>query len=209
MISLAIADVIQVRIVSILQQQIGINVLTYVCTATTGASKTYGDAALRVSSLINAAFKALISSAATYRGIGVRKIFPNPKSIEYPDVSLTGVGTSGPNPLPKQTCGMIRKSTDRPGVQGRGRLYIPFPSTADNSTTPVPIPTYVTRLNTLGAALSVPIVVGTAPDTATLKPVIWDRAHFQSTDVSSMPGQLFWGTQRRRGDYGKANYSPF
>jgi len=209
MISFAVADVVQMRIVTGMQQQIGVNVLTYVCTAITGASKTYADGALRFSTLLNAAVKALIVNTATYRGIGVRKIFPNPKSIEYSDVSLTGVGTAGASGLPKQVAGLLRKGTDRPGVQGRGRVYIPFPAASDNSTSQAPIAGYVTRLNTLGTALAAVVIVGTAPDTATLKPVIWDREHFQSTDVASLIGQPYWGTQRRRGDYGKANIYPF
>lgn len=209
MISLAVADVVQVRIVSGFQQQIGVNVLTYVCTAVTGGSKTYGDAALRISTLIATAYKALLTNLATYRGVGCRKIFPNPKSIEYPDVSLAGAGVAGAGGLPKQISGLIRKGTDRPGEKGRGRIYIPFPAAADNTSSQLPSASYTTRLNALGSILISNVVVGTAPDTATLKPVIWDRSLFQSTDIWSLYGQAYWATQRRRGDYGKANNFPW
>lgn len=209
MISFAVADVVQTRIITIFQQQISVNVLTYVCTAIAGTSETYGNGAIRFDVLIQASYKALLNNQAVYRGIGVRKIFPTPISIEYSTVVNAGVGNAGASAMPKQDTGLLRKNTDRPNRKGRGRLYVAFPSISDNSSTSQPIAGYVTRLNALGTILSTNVLVGTAPNTATLKPVLWDRKLFQSTDIASMTGQVYWATQRRRGDYGKANSSPF
>jgi hypothetical protein len=209
MISFAVADVVQVRLVAILQQQISINVLTYVCTAVAGTSETYVNGAVRCDTLFNAAYKALMCNLAAWRGVGVRRITPTQLSIEYTSIGNAGAGTAGANPQPKQLAGLLRKNTDRPKEKGRGRLYVAFPATADNSSTANPIAGYITRLNTLGTALSTNVLVGTAPNTATLKPVLWDRTLLQATDIASMTGQAYWATQRRRGDYGKANVVPF
>lgn len=209
MISFQTVDVVQVRILTLMQQQISLNVLTYVCTATAGTSDTYLNGAIKFDTLFNAAYKALLCNVAAYRGVGVRRITPANLSIEYFTIANQGAGTAGANPLPKQTCGLLRKSTDRPKEKGRGRVYIAFPSLSDNSTLGNPIAGYITRLNTLGTALAQNVTVGTAPNTATLKPVLWDRALLQATDITAMPGQAYWATQRRRGDYGKANVVPF
>lgn len=209
MISFAVADVVQVRLVAGLQQQISVNVLTYVCTAIAGTSDTYQNGAVKFDTLLNAAYKALMCNLAFWRGVGVRRITPTQLSVEYSTIANQGAGTAGASPQAKQISGLIRKVTDRPKEKGRGRLYVSFPSTTDNSSTGNPIAGYITRLNTLGTALAQNVVVGSAPNTATLKPVLWDRSLFQATDIISMPGQAYWATQRRRGDYGKANSVPF
>lgn len=209
MISFVFGDVVQVRLVSILQQQISINVLTYVCTAIAGTSETYANGAIRFDTLINAPYKALMCNIAAWRGVGVRRIYGGALSVEYSTIANQGAGTAGANPQPKQVTGLLRKSTDRPKEKGRGRAYIPFPATADNSTLGNPLAGYITRLNTLGAVLQQTVVVGTAPNTASLKPILWDRDLLQATDILAVVGQAYWATQRRRGDYGKANVVPF
>lgn len=205
---MAINDVWRVRIVTKYANQIGVNVVHYRESATTGTGATPQDVAGAVDGAVQAAYKAAISTAADYRGVGAARVSPVP-SLENNSVANAGGGSVAGGILPTQTAGLISWRTALPGRANRGRIYISFPGSADLSVSETPIATYATRIQAISTALIGPITAGVGPNTSTLKLCLRHKATGTVTDVVSGLVQLRWATQRRRGDWGRQNVLPF
>lgn len=192
------------------QNQIGLNIRYWSVAAFTGTEATPSQIAQGMDTAFNAAFKALLSAGANYRGVGDKRITGVP-SIEYSTIANAGVGAVAGDILPLQIAGLISLYSIVPGKVGRGRVYVPFPSEADSTVTGAAQASYVTRLQTL-AALFIGTVIcpGTGGNT-TMSPVLYNRKTHAVTSLiggTTFSHQL-WATQRRRGGYGKANLFPF
>ena len=125
------------------------------------------------------------------------------QSIETGVPGASIVGTNGGEPLPFQTQGVMRLTTDGivAGRRVRGRFYVPGPSEADSN--PVPLASYLTVLNNAGANLITATAAGGAW-------AVWSRPVVNSPTVPNRPGSSHpikgssgwskWGIQRRRRD---------
>lgn len=205
---MAVGDIWTVRIVTFNVDQLGINVLHYKTIAEAGVGATAQDVAGAVSGATHAAYKALMGNAATFRGVGARKIFPIP-TLEAVTVANLGAGTAGAFMGPAQTSGLISQRSAVPGRRGRGRTYVPFPAQADIGTAGKPIPAYTTRLGTLATAMLGPIVAGVGGNTSTISLTIFHKATSTSDNVNSQIPATEFATQRRRGGMGRKNVVPF
>lgn len=114
-----------------------------------------------------------------------------------PGLNITGSG--GSSPLPLQTQGLLRWSTDGV-VRGRrvlGRTYVPAPDEADNTTSGQASSSYTAQLNSGATAL----LTNGSP---TEVPVTWSRpttpggSNGQISNITSGAGISNWSVQRSR-----------
>jgi len=202
-------DVVLARFYCYAFDQVAINNVHFRATSVVANPTTAHFAAL-LGTTMPALYIALMSPSADYIGVATQKIFPVPKHI--PDVDLTGigVGTATGHILPRQTSGIVTKRTAFAGKKYRGRVYVPFPSEADNQD-PQGTPTagYITRLNTFKTSLIGNWTINTGGNQATMVPVLWHEDTSTYTDITGSTSQARWGTQKRRGSYGPVNPLPF
>lgn len=196
------------RVACYLPNQASINVLHYIATASAGAGGTDTTFAAGLDSLLAPLMKAVLNEAAFYRGVSVQRIFPAPTTIPAIVTVNDGAGEVTGDLLPAQVCGVITKQTPYAGPQFRGRMYCPFPGEADN-TGNAPTAGYGARLDDIALALLDVIVAGAGGDTSDMTPCLYHRGDGSITLLTATRTNLLWGTQRRRGNYGRLNNPPF
>lgn len=177
-------------------------------TASGVVTGTMEDLALAVATNTAAIYKGAIFNACSYRGTICRRVSGAPP-FELPVVStfFVGAGTAGPIGMAKQTAGVVALYANFLGKKFRGRQFVPFPATADDQGQGVPTAGYIAGLGVLGVFFSNPIrVPGPADDT--LAPCLWHRLLGVSDLITSYRTRSIWSTQKRRGDYGRANIPP-
>jgi len=148
-------------------------------------------------------------AAATYYGTKARLM--TPANILYPEFANgnTATGTAGGNLLPTQVRGLIKWNTAQLGRAYRGRMYVPFPSTAFNTAAGLPTAGYTTVLNTISSALILGFGFGVAPNTGFASLVIFNKKlRINRGGVVFGPTSSKWATQRRGGSYGRPNVIP-
>lgn len=205
-----IGDLYQIRTLCLANTQIGLNVRYYTVASFTGTEATPSQVAQGLDTLWNAAYKALLSVAASWRGVGAKRLLTSP-TIEYGSAVNAGAGSVAGDMLPTQCCGLITLYSVNPGRTGRGRVYVPFPSEGDNAAAGGCTAGYVTRLTTLAGLLNSTSIVNGTGGTTSLAPVLRNRQTGALTGL--IGGTIFahgsFATQRRRGNYGKTNLIPF
>jgi len=204
-----INDLYEARIVCTYDNQTAINVRHYRVTAKAGTGVTDQTLATQLDATFQAAYKALMSSSARYHGVGVRRIFPLPLGLEVNSIANDGVGTQPVGLNPSQTCGVMTLRTALGGRSRRGRVYIPFSSTSDTGADGRPSVGYQTRMGTLAALFFFVQALGAGGNTNTFTPVIYSKKFDYSNQIVTATSVKKWGTQRRRGDYGRPNTAPF
>jgi hypothetical protein len=145
-----------------------------------------------------------------YHGLTVQRIHPA-KGFQWPSVApaVPCAGAVG-TPMPKQIAGVLTFYDNTVTRAGRGRMYAPFPSKGEDSTAGSPVTTYIDALRAFGNLVKGAITLndGQANAVGTVKSVLWHKASKAGTDITVIKPNAIWGTQRRRGDYGKANAVP-
>lgn len=209
MTTLAVSDIIRVRLACYTPTQAAFNVIHYRVTAVGGVVPTIAGAAERLAIIGASVYPAIMSAGARYRGASAQKIFPLPVSRSYAYTAADTPGLVAGDILPGQVAGIISTLTDFGGPKYRGRIYLPFPSEASNEATGNPDAAYGVNSFALAVALFQQIIVGTNPNTATLQPVLWHRGLNTYTNIVDAFNRDKWATQRRRGDYGRTNPIPF
>lgn len=205
---LALNDLMELRIFCQMGEQGSVNVRQYVVEDITGTGPTPGGLLDGISLSVAGNIKPLMSNEATYRGCGMRRVIPKPASVEYLSSAGKGTGNQVIMALAKQTCGMITFTTPYAGRGYRGRMYLPFPDQASNAAGGHPTAAYLTAAQTYATWLCSTLTVGIAPNQIVLTPVLWHRLLGMATDITGSKTPDKWGTQRRRGDYGRPNESP-
>jgi hypothetical protein len=191
--------------------QAATNVGHWVCNGVAGAPTTDADAAAYFASQFALAYIGLMPSQASYRGCQVRVISTTPLPVSQLSIAGQGPGSYGSQLLPRQCAGLIALYTTLAGRQGRGRRYSPFPSAlGQQPTIDAPTASYVALLQTWGAlwASSYTIPNFATSGTATVYPVLYNRTTKVWTVITLEVVREAWATQRRRGDFGRANTSP-
>jgi hypothetical protein len=160
-------------------------------------------------------FKASMTSAAEYLGA---KLYYKPASappILAQSTAHAGACTGSADPAPSQIAGLIQWKSDIGGPRGRGRMYVPFAAAASIGTGGLLAAGYVTELTAIGTGMidgyNVPNDGGgggnvlVVPCTRYIQPVPSNLpAVMNNFTVASG-----FGTQRRRGFFGKPNNNPF
>lgn len=205
---MAVGDLYQVRIITQLGDQAGLNILHYRVTAQTGPDPTLLSIANNLDGQFRASYVANLSATAQFRGVGVRKFRPVPISPEtVSNVGPVNGGVAG-DALPRQVSGIITLKTAFAGRAFRGRVYVPFPAESDNTSSFVPTNTYVLNLTLIGNAIRSPGPIVSGPDSLTLALTIFHRRQGTNDLVTSIQSRTMWATQRRRGSYGRPNLIP-
>lgn len=197
---------IRVRVYCYGTNQLAINILHFYPAAVVGIITT-AQFAVSVDGLLAPVYKPCMHSSAKYLGVDAADVSSLPTPVPDQSAAHTGFGTAGAAAAPQQVSGVITKRTAFTGRKFRGRMFIPFPDESFNTGTP-PSPTagYVAVLDALAALALQPIIVSTGPNSATFNPCVMHGSTGVSFDrVTTWTSQLRWGTQRRRGDYGRTN----
>ena len=222
--ALGLGNLVQLRVWCADSEQASVNTFWYVVGAAGPPAATDQDTADQVETAVAGGMKPLIANTALFRGVEVQLHDPTPP----PPTSMSGygalfsavfqnahagAGTAGAVGLPRQTCGLGSFQTGRAGAVGRGRWYAPFPSDTDNLGNGQPTAGYATRLESMTAFFAAGISVAVGGRTATLVRILLHRRN--KAGVWPLPSPVlthstsaFWATQKRRGDFGRANKSP-
>lgn len=204
-----LGDVYEARICCVRGLQAALNVRHYLCVAVAGGGVSDLEFAGALDVLLAPLYKAILSGAANYRGVGVKRISPGPVTAEVSHTGNNGPGTVAGDPLPSQISGIITWSTGLAQRTRRGRSYIPFPAEADSDVLSVPSASYLTRMLAITDALRNDISVGTGANTATFSPVVYSRKLNSAAHITSGLAANRWATQRSRGPFGRTNPAPF
>jgi hypothetical protein len=158
-----------------------------------------------------ALYQPIISNGANYYGTQV--YLDNPiGSPPRPDTTAAnfGPGTGGAGLLPTQVSPLISLYSTTLGKQGQGRTYLPFPPATAIDANGTPSAAYLLNIGALGNFLQSPLVVtGAGGATGTFNLVLYKGGAAPALLVTSALIRDAWGTQRRRGNYGKVNAVPF
>lgn len=201
-------DVVETKVYNLLDDQLGINVRHWQVRLVEGPSAQLSELATRLEVLVEPSYKALMAGPASFRGVGARVIDPA-LSLEVYSNTLTGLAAGGVTPLPKQVAGFISLRTDTAGRRGRGRIYVPFPSTDHVEPDGNPTVGYLNILQLLANIYTGEVVVaGSGGGSVTLDPVLWGRELNIPTLITRNIVPDRFATQRRRGDFGPVNVSP-
>jgi len=201
-------DILEVRFVCQHTEQVSYNVRHFRVAQVSGQSVSLAEIVNDLATQYEPDYKNLICAEAQYLGMDIRRVWPT-KTVLYNSTVGAGPGTIAGEILPTQVAGLITLRSETPGPGGRGRMYIPFPSEADNDENGRPEGNYLQRL-AFFAALMVEQQFPAGPDgSATLDPVVWSRTTQTHKMIVDSVRRTKWATQRRRGGFGKPNTPPF
>jgi hypothetical protein len=206
---IVVGDVYQVKVGCSFLNQVSINVLHYQCTLFTGLGAFDTALALFLDQQFAPLMKSVLTNTAAYYGVRVQRIKPAPLTIAEVSSTLPGPGAGGAAANPGQVSGVTTLQTNFGGRAFRGRLYAPFPSAnAIDVVDMTPTAGYVLALNGFAPILTLPILVGGGGNTSTMVPCVYHRKDQTTTPITAIRGNKKWGTQRRRGNYGRPNALP-
>jgi len=163
-------------------------------------------------------YKAVMSSAAFFRGATGQRFRSGvlPPSFTERAIAHAGAGTRGASMLPPQTAFVISFKTDNGKI--RGRNYIPFPSSGDMDANGTPSADYLIAVDFITGNMTSGLVLAKAGVTTTLRQLVYSPAVAPDppipgraeafTPVTTWSRQDGFGTQRRRGYYGRQNAVP-
>lgn len=189
--------------------QAGLNVIHYQVSAIIGIP-TDQMAADVLSGAASITYPQWLASDSLFYGVKVQIINRTPKPAAVSSVIGQQVGIAGGVTLPGQAAGIITKLTRFAGRSYRGRMYVPFPGETLNTGTPPEV-----SMAGQGLLLAIANTVliaqpgGIGGNNCIISPVIADKHGTVRALVNGFTIRSKWATQRRRGDYGRANTPPF
>lgn len=209
---IGVADVVKVRVGTYADAQAGYNVRYFVCLAIAGTGATDADAANDLDALMSTVYPAILSSSASYYGVGVQLVTAHgqPLFIEQSAISGPTPGLMDAQMLPKQVAGVVKLITDLTGRSNRGRFYSMFPGVDGDTGAGKPTAAYLTDLDAVAIAWTGAATVGVGGNTSTLVPCVVHRppSTIAPEPIIGYSVRNIWGTQRRRGDFGRTNPPP-
>ena len=206
-VNLAVGDILEGRTYCLVNDQLGIIVKHMKVTSIDSGTPTLAGVALTWGNYVATVLADCMSSAANFRGVGVRRLTPT-KSLEALDATDATSGNRGPNLAPTQVCGIITIRTETPGPKARGRMYVPFIAQADITAAGKPAAALVTAMESLGDNYIGTSSQGTVGDTCTVEHGVYSKKFSTFYPGTVRVARDEFATQRRRGDYGATNASP-
>lgn len=207
---LAQADLVKISAWVTHGGQASVNTLWWLVTGATPTA-TDQDVATAFDTTLAPLYKAVLNDNASYRGIVAQILRLTPTRILFADVFAvgnTGVGTAGAISLPTQTSGLVGFYSNLAGRKYRGRWYISFPASADDSGTGYPQASYLSRVSAIAAGILGISMISSGGRTAAGVPSLVNRTTYATTPITTYSTRLNWATQRRRSAFGRANSSP-
>jgi len=209
-VQLVDGDVVEVRVVCHIPEQIAVNRRYFRITNSVGAGIDTDVLASDLDNLLDNPYKVIMPATANYRGISVQRVFPGARTIASVSVALAGAGTAIGGLQPAQVCALGALRTDLAGRKFRGRVYAPFPSDNFQGANGKPTPAFVTGpLQTLTDNWVGTITFGLPPDEADGVSILFKPPSGPQTDITAGIARTEWATQRRRGGFGAQNIVPF
>jgi hypothetical protein len=201
------------RVFSRLGDQLGVNVVNAEITGL-GGTPSLQEMIDAWSTWASTRWAALMTSAAQYYGSSCQQIMTtSPVEISAVSTAGQGAGASGATPLPALVSGILTLNTGIAGRSFRGRLYMPFPSTADQqivSGISIPATGYQVNLLALATDLRTTITLAAAGGgSIDLRVGIRSRKLNVFNYVNGVIPRAKWAEQHRRGSYGRPNSPPF
>lgn len=205
---LAVGDIVQVSMVSKLQDQYSFNVLNWLVTARTGATVTDDHVATHISTVYASLWKDLLATNATFAGVIAQVVSPDryDRQVETGDA---GAGTLTGDHLPTQVAGLVTFRTGAALRRARGRIYFPATSEAQNTSTGKLGAAYITAIETIMSTLILGETVAGGGNTADLSFGVWSRKFSQFRIMTEYFVRPDWATQRRRSSIRHGDSSPF
>jgi len=180
--------------------------LTTLTGASTASAQDFVDTYDQNLSLV---FAPALSNGANYYGTQV--YLENPIGLP-PRPATTSAnfqpGTGGAGLLPTQCAPVIAFYTATLGKKGQGRIYTPFPPTAAVEANNTLAPAYSLLIGAIANLLSAPMLVAPGPVSATYIPVMYQGGATPAYPIVSAATRDAFGTQRKRGSFGRANAAP-
>ncbi len=217
--ALAAGNFVQLRIWAEMPAafQAGVNSCWYVVSSVGASAATDSDFATVMDGVLAPVYKPALNNSANYKGVQAIIHSPTPPypALALPAFSIAGfgAGTGGAVPMPKQVTAIIGFLSDRPGPSGRGRIYVPFPpQDGDNGSGAVSGP-FGLVLDAIGNELEVGRSLSVGGRSAVLVRAIVhgpdkDGVYPLPSGVTDHRVDGFWATQKRRGSFGRQNFSP-
>jgi hypothetical protein len=213
---IVVGDILTCRAWTQLDEQGAVNSYDVECISITGAGVTD----LQLAQFFDADmgtyvfYKALCPATVEYRGIQVYflqrsgGVLVNPVST----IANAGVGGAAGNPLPRNTCPILKRATNLRGPAGRGRVFLPFAAQIFCASNGRPTVAMDTLVNSYASNLITLWVVGSGPNTSSFSHILTHRP--KGGPVTSRGAIITcesadkFGQMHKRGDYGRANASP-
>jgi len=185
--------------------QRGLNVVHYLVGGTLGLVTQLSEIATALRTAVDTKALAIVPAAVEFAGVSAQLIDPLPVSARWSGGGPTGPGTFAGVPGPKQVTMVVTKQTEFAGRSERGRCYVPFPSKDAEDTDGTPTDAYLLKVQDLYDYILGNLTFTVPSGGATLVPVIWHRESRTTTRLYAIRYNDKFGTQRRRGDYGRPN----
>lgn len=190
--------------------QNAVNVTHWRHEATVGSALGTQQIADEISEAWGATILAFLPSTTKYQGCKFRRVFPNPTNMIQSEAGA-GDGSLITDPLPAHVTFLISRRSYTAPVYVRGRLYLPAPDEAQNSSLGAPEAAYRSAVKTAFDALltfDLPLTIGA--DTVSVRNGIFRRNHspvFYPTDFCLYRQK--WTSQRRRRPITRPDISVF
>lgn len=210
-IPISAGDVFLVRIICQLDQQVSVNAKLVRCSQSdANPSVLLTELADAISTDLGPKYVDLLSVDATYRGVSVQRVNPQPKTIPVVSIVQQSGGLVVGNPLPPQTAGLVSLKGSAAGRRFQGRIYLPFPGENSNAAEGVPSFDYVVDANSIGTSMITGYsIAGTIGGSAEFVYTLDVTGADVNKDFNSFVTRPGWATQQRRGAFGRTNITPF
>lgn len=208
-IQLQVEDVLHIRLGAYQNGQVSLNNLYYKVSTITGGATFLEDVPNGVFNFAKDHYKVLMTTQASFVGTSARIVAPafRKTNTYLSDVALVA-GTAGDEVLPTQDCGVWSFRTDLAGRKAYGRNYLPFLWAGFVQGTGHPSEDYITAASNWIAFMSPNITVPVKTHSLVLNHGVFGKNTGFNPVTASRLSHLF-GTQRRRGDFGKQNPNPW
>lgn len=218
--ALVIGDEVRIRRYSFqpINSQLGVNTMYYLVTNLVGTVNDT-DVAVEDFATFGPFYQSLQSPQSEYYASGVslmQTLSIKQRTSEVLSTHLPLVGNVGTISLPNQVSYVLALKTASASRHGKGRIFPPFPSATFSTVDGDLTNAGQVVLQLLAAQLLIPLVVTAGVNTATLTPTV-RSVQLQPpplpplvsyVNIASSVGRSRFGTQRKRGQYGRPNVPP-
>jgi hypothetical protein len=204
-------NIIQARVWCTAGDQASVNTLYYLPAPGMVVGPTDQMCAVAIDNQIATVVKATLSDDAFYNGVQVSVPLVRPLNATVFSTNGAGPGAVANASGPRQAACVISLNTAFAGPAYRGRLFWPFPPNSLDTDIGIPSGPYVALLQAAMAQIVGPIGVVGGGGNAILNYVLFHRNATvvpRTTPITSFAVRTKWGTQKRRGSYGRQNASP-
>lgn len=204
--TIAAGDSLQVAFASRLGNQLGVNVRGFKVQAQIGTGLDSTGLLAALDALYKPLYLNILPQLAEYSYTSMKRLKPTASDLEV-KTSAGAAGGIASDPCTSQSAVVVTLGTGFAGRANRGRMYIPFPPLSGllNSTPPTPTLIYQALIAQLAAQYVSVNVVTTGGNGWTLLPVLLKPAPNPDVLITTYIVRGKFGTQRRRGSYGKTN----